>query len=55
MKRNHTFAKALIITLSVLGLAVSFGQSILPADSAAEVAAAIDGLDPDLEPDDIMV
>ncbi len=50
MKRNYKFKKALLITLSVLGLAVSFGQSTLHASAIEN--NSFETLDPDTHPDD---
>lgn len=52
--RKNTLAKALLITLSILGLTFSLGHNTLSA-KAAEDSSAFENLDPNTEPDDMML
>lgn len=54
MKKKNTLAKALLVTLSILGLAVSLGQSTLCAKAAQGNSNAYYYTDPDTEPIDIL-
>lgn len=54
MKKKNTLAKALLVTLSILGLAVSLGQSTLCAKAAQGNGYVFDCTDPDTEPIDIL-
>lgn len=53
MKKKNTLAKALLVALSVLCLAIGFGQSTLSAKAA--ISSSDCCIDPDLEPDDILL
>lgn len=48
-KKKNTLAKALLIALSVLCMAIGFGQSTLSAKAA--ISSSDCCIDPDLEPD----
>lgn len=48
-KKKNTLAKALLVALSVLCLAIGFGQSTLSAKAAG--GSDYSYTDPDLEPD----
>lgn len=54
MKKKNTLSKALLVTLSILSLAVSLGQSTLCAKAAQGNSYAFYYADPDTEPDDIL-
>ena len=52
MKKKYTLTKTLLITLSILGLAFSFGQNTLHAKAAQDSSLLCETLDPDTEPND---
>lgn len=55
LKKKNTFAKGLLVALSVLCLAVGFGQFIRSTNTVENSLYALDGCDPDLDPDDFIL